>query len=61
MSRTTDVERGAWMAFDVAVVRATQPDLFRDVLPPQFWRDIQLAAMDQLDECAALREVICHG
>jgi hypothetical protein len=58
VSRTTDVERGAWMAFDMAVERFSQPDLFGDVLPPQFWREIQLAAMDTLDECAALRAVL---
>lgn len=56
--RTTDTELGAWIAFDLAVTRATQPDLFGDVLPPQFWRDIQLAAMDTLDECVALREAL---
>lgn len=58
MSRTTDTERGAWIAFDMAVDRWTQPDMFDDVLPPQFWREIQLAAMDQLDEIAAMREAL---
>ncbi len=63
MSRTTDTERGAWMAFDMAVVNMMQPDLFDTPAPEvaQMWRDIQLAAMDQLDDCAALREVIGHG
>lgn len=58
MSRTTDTERGAWMAFDMAVDRWTQPDMFDDVLPAQFWREIELAAMDQLDEIAAMREAL---
>lgn len=58
MSRTTDTERGAWMAFDMAVVNAMQPDLFGDVLPAQFWRQIQVAAMDQLDGLAAIREAL---
>ena len=58
MSRTIDTERGAWMAFDMAVDRWTQPDMFDDVLSPQFWREIQLAAMDQLDEIAAMREAM---
>ncbi|MCR6687092.1 hypothetical protein [Pseudoxanthomonas sp.] len=58
MSRTTDTGRGAWMAFDMAVDAWTQPDMFDDVLPAAFWREIQLAAMDQLDEIAAMREAL---
>lgn len=58
MSRTTDVERGAWMAFDACIQKIFQPDLFGDVLPPDFWRSIQAASIDQLDECNALKAVL---
>jgi hypothetical protein len=63
MSRTTDTERGAWMAFDLAVVNMMQPDLFAPESPErmQMWRDIQLAAMEQLDECEALRGALGHA
>lgn len=63
MSRTTDTERGAWIAFDMAVAQYLQPGLFHDpdALPPEFWRGVQVAAMDQLDECEALRAAVGHG
>lgn len=54
MARTTDTQRGALIAFDIAVVKATQPDLFPDALGVDFWRDILTAAVDQLDDCGAL-------
>lgn len=57
-----DVERGAWMAFDTCVEKLFQPGLFDDVmpeiLPADFWRQIQAASIDQLDECNALKEVL---
>lgn len=62
MSRPMDVERGAWLAFDACIPKLFQPGLFDgvmpDVLPPDFWRAIQAAAIDQLDECNALKEVL---
>ncbi|AXI83599.1 hypothetical protein LPH50_00265 [Xylella taiwanensis] len=58
--RITDTERGARMALEVADIRALQFDLF-EVIPDQleFWSDIRVAALDQLDECALLRQVLC--
>ncbi|MCD8459089.1 hypothetical protein [Xylella taiwanensis] len=48
------------MALEVADIRALQFDLF-EVIPDQleFWSDIRVAALDQLDECALLRQVLC--
>lgn len=58
MSRPTDVQRGAYMALDVAVAALIQPDLFDAGLPVEFWREIEAAAHDQLDECDALQAVL---
>lgn len=55
MSRPTDTLRGARMAFDIADDLASQPDLFSDAPPTEFWLAIRAAASEQLDECAALR------
>ncbi|MNO09888.1 hypothetical protein D3C81_2333980 [compost metagenome] len=51
------------MAFDIAVAQYLQPGLFvdPDALSAEFWRGVQLAAMNQLDECEALREAMGHG
>jgi hypothetical protein len=54
MSRPTDTFRGARMAFDQAEDLASQPDLFTDAPPTEFWLAIRAAAFDQLEECAAL-------
>lgn len=55
MSRTTDTERGAHIALEIATHRLVQPDLFDAGLPPSWWHAVEMAAHDQLDECAALR------
>ncbi|AXI83454.1 hypothetical protein LPH50_11390 [Xylella taiwanensis] len=58
--RITDTERGARVALEIADIHALQFDLF-EVIPDQleFWSDIRVAALDQLDECALLRQVLC--
>jgi hypothetical protein len=64
MSRITDTERGARLALSAAAAALIQPDLFGSVLPVEFWRDIETAANDQLDECDALRDAcraVSHG
>ena len=57
MARPTDTERGARIALGIAVMRATQPDLFRDTPDPEFWLEIRDHAEAQLAEHAAYREV----
>lgn len=58
MIRPTDVQRGAYIALDIAVCALVQPDLFDAGLPVEFWREIEAAANDQLDECAALQAAL---
>lgn len=58
MSRTTDVQRGADMALNIAAMAQIQPDLFADAIPGEFWRSIELAALDQLEECDAYRAAV---
>lgn len=58
MSRPTDTFRGARLAFDVAVEQLTQPDLFGDAPPTEFWLAIREAARAQLDDCAHLEAAI---
>jgi hypothetical protein len=54
VSRPTDAERGARIAYDLADDLASQPDLFGDAPPNEFWLAIRAAATAQLDDCAAL-------
>lgn len=63
MSRITDTERGARIAFDIAYDRFDQPDLFGDAPDLAFWGAIARAASEQLAECAALRaaQELCRG
>ncbi|MCD8462046.1 hypothetical protein, partial [Xylella taiwanensis] len=61
--RITDTERGARMALEIAdiqALRSSQFDLF-EVIPDQleFWSHVRIAALDQLDECALLRQALC--
>lgn len=58
MSCPTDTARGARLAFDLAVEHLTQPDLFADAPPTEFWLAIRAAAQLQLDESAALQDAI---
>jgi len=58
MSRVMDVQRGAYIALNVAAAALIQPDLFADALPVEFWREIEAAANDQLDECNVLLAVL---
>jgi hypothetical protein len=53
MSRPTNTFRGARIAFDQAHELATQPDLFTDAPPTEFWLAIRSAAFDQMQECLA--------
>jgi len=57
MARPTDTERGAKIALGIAVMRATQPDLFKDTPDETFWLEIAVHAHEQLEECQALRQV----
>ncbi|MDD0927857.1 hypothetical protein LOD59_09500 [Xylella fastidiosa subsp. multiplex] len=56
--RITDTERGARMALNIAEMYVRQLDLWSDSLPQQFdfWLFVRAAALDQLDECALLRQ-----
>lgn len=58
MSRISDVELGARIAWDAATSALIQPDLFGGTYTPEFWKSIELAALDQLDECDALKAVM---
>ena len=58
MSRILDVERGARIAHDAACAALIQPDLFGGSLSVEFWKGIELAALDQLDECDAYRAAV---
>lgn len=58
MSRPTDAQRGARLAFDIAVDVLTQPDLFADTPPTEFWESIRAAAFAQLEESAAFAAAI---
>lgn len=53
MSRPTDAQRGARLAYEVALDALTQPDLFSDAPPTEFWEAIRAAAFAQLEDCAA--------
>lgn len=61
MSRPTDTFRGARLAFDLAAEQLTQPDLFGDAPPTEFWLAIREAARAQLDECNALAYAMREG
>lgn len=58
MARTTDTERGAKIALDVAQTKRIQRDLFPSRRAPslKFWREIERIAEEQLQECRGLRE-----
>lgn len=56
MSRPTDTERGARIAWDFAFEREIQKELFASDLDPEFWRRVRMAAEEQLQECQAMRE-----
>jgi len=58
MSRIMDVERGARIAHEAAVAALIQPDLFGGSFPAEFWTAIEIAALDQLDECDAFRAAV---
>ena len=58
MSRTTDTERGARIAYEFAFDHAIQHELFASDLDPAFWRRVLLAAEVQLDESRAYREAL---
>lgn len=58
MARTSDVQRGADLALNIAAGALIQPDLFDAGLPVEFWKAIEAAAHDQLEECDALRAVL---
>ena len=58
MSRPTDARRGADIALNTAAMALIQPDLFDAGLPVEFWRAIEAAAHDQLEECDALRAAL---
>lgn len=53
-----DVERGARIALGHAVAALIQPDLFGGSFSVEFWKGIEIAALDQLDECDALRKAV---
>ncbi|CAN7348063.1 hypothetical protein LJR168_002001 [Pseudoxanthomonas sp. LjRoot168] len=58
MARTTDTERGARIALDIAQTKRIQRDLFPSRRAPslKFWREVERIATEQIDECRALRE-----
>lgn len=56
MSRITDSERGARIAWDMAFEREMQLELFAADLDPAFWRRVRIAAEQQLEEEHAMRE-----
>lgn len=58
MSRPTDAQRGAHIALNTAAAALIQPDLFDAGLPVEFWKAIERAALDQLEECDALRAAL---
>ena len=58
MSRTTDTERGARMAVEIAYPHVQQRDLFPSTMPTDFWRGILAAASDQLTESKILRDAV---
>lgn len=62
--RTTDTERGARMAYDLAVQALTGlplfPGLVLDDELAAVWMDIQFASVDQMEECRICREA-AHG
>ncbi len=58
MSRPTNTERGARIAYDLAQLKLIQRELFpsRRTPPLKLWREIAAIASEQLAECQALRE-----
>lgn len=63
MSRPTDTERGARIAAGMANAMLNahyQPNLFPQRLKPkqlQLWKSIAASSAEQLEECAAMRQV----
>lgn len=62
--RPTDTERGARMAYDLAVDALSALPLFLGLVVTgelaRVWMDIQFAAVDQMEECRVCREA-AHG
>jgi hypothetical protein len=58
MSRPTDTERGARLAYEIAQEQLQQ--LFPEV-PREFWAAIADEASVTLAECSFLRQAVAHG
>lgn len=58
MSRPTDTERGARLAYEIAQEQLQQ--LF-PALPREFWTQIADEASVTLAECSFLRQAVAHG
>lgn len=62
MARTTDTERGARLAYDLAVQALAGLPLFPGLVLTdelaRIWMDIQFAALDTMDECRLAREAL---
>ena len=56
MSRPTDVERGARLAYEIAQEQLQQ--LFPGQLPREFWNEIADEAAVTIAECSFLRQAI---
>lgn len=60
MARPTDTDRGARMAYDLAVSVLAGLPLFPELVVTdelaRVWMDIQFAAVDQMEECRVMRE-----
>jgi hypothetical protein len=61
VSRPTDTERGARIAYDFALERSIQGEIFAQDLDPEFWQRVMRAARDQLEECEWSRRVLLQG
>ena len=61
VSRPTDTERGARIAYDFALERSIQGEIFAQELDPEFWQRVVRAARDQLDECEWSRCELSQG
>lgn len=58
MSRPTDTERGARLAYDIAQEQLQQ--LFPQ-LPREFWAEIADEASVTIAECSFLRQAVAYG
>lgn len=59
MSRPTNTERGARLAYEIAQEQLQQ--LFPDQLPREFWIAIADEASVTIAECSFLRQAVSHG